>query len=474
MKIKIIKVIDLFDYYCYEIKIKAHDPISIIHAPNGYGKTTVFKMITYLLNLDIYNMCSIPFTEFILELSDNTIISVKNEKRAVSVRKQDGLTRKRTFPSLILKVITNAKEEYILPLQVNDRSIAMIKEDGIEEYIRRMEMRRRNIPVEYRVEEDANTNLSNAYETFREHFEKVANNLEINFIDSNRLFSNSREPSRKRIIRKDRSGRERVYWFSPEDEYVEYSERESTGENIIKDAIDILQKIQEARQIYSLESEKKDRDFPDRLVEYVNSVDDFFDDDKIAEELEELEKKRLELENTGLVLSGKKTLTPSKGIDDTMRKFYTLYIKDTLEKLSLYDEIKAKIELFIEIINRRTSFSNKIMRIDSEKGVVFEPINSKSGNKNRIPLDKLSSGEKHDFIMFYELIFNSDKASVFLIDEPEISLHVAWQMQFIDVLERICKLTGTQAIVATHSPDIVNGHDDLLISLGLEDEDNEN
>ena len=326
MKIKSIKVIDLFDYYCYEIKIKAHDPISIIHAPNGYGKTTVFKMITYLLNLDIYNMCSIPFTEFILELSDNTIISVKNEKRAVSVRKQDGLTRKRTFPSLILKVITNAKEEYILPLQVNDRSIAMIKEDGIEEYIRRMEMRRRNIPVEYRVEEDANTNLSNAYETFRKKLEKVANNLEINFIDSNRLFSNSREPSRKRIIRKDRSGRERVYWFSPEDEYVEYSERESTGENIIKDAIDILQKIQEARQIYSLESEKKDRDFPDRLVEYVNSVDDFFDDDKIAEELEELEKKRLELEKTGLVLSGKKTLTPSKGIDDTMRKFYTLYI----------------------------------------------------------------------------------------------------------------------------------------------------
>ena len=54
-----------------------------------------------------------------------------------------------------------------------------------------------------------------------------------------------------------------------------------------------------------------------------------------------------------------------------------------------------------------------------------------------------------------------------MIDEPEISLHVAWQMEFIDILERICKLNGTQAIIATHSPDIVNGHDDLLISLGV-------
>ena len=82
-------------------------------------------------------------------------------------------------------------------------------------------------------------------------------------------------------------------------------------------------------------------------------------------------------------------------------------------------------------------------------------------------MEALSSGEKHDFIMFYELIFNSGENSVFLIDEPEISLHVAWQMEFINVLEKICELNGMQAIIATHSPDIVNGHDDLLISLGL-------
>lgn len=100
------------------------------------------------------------------------------------------------------------------------------------------------------------------------------------------------------------------------------------------------------------------------------------------------------------------------------------------------------------------------------------PKLKKQGSNTEIQLQKLSSGEKHDFILFYELIFNSDKKSIFLIDEPEISLHVAWQVEYVKILEEICKMNGIQAIIATHSPDIVNGRDDLLISLGLEDEEN--
>ena len=75
--------------------------------------------------------------------------------------------------------------------------------------------------------------------------------------------------------------------------------------------------------------------------------------------------------------------------------------------------------------------------------------------------------------MFYELIFNSDEKSVFLIDEPEISLHVAWQVEYVKILEDICNQNGMQSIIATHSPDIVNGRNDLLISLGHEGEDYE-
>ena len=106
------------------------------------------------------------------------------------------------------------------------------------------------------------------------------------------------------------------------------------------------------------------------------------------------------------------------------------------------------------------------MRIDNRRGVVFEPIESSEAEKRIIPLDKLSSGEKHDFILFYEFIFKATENSIVLIDEPEISLHVAWQMEFVNELSKICDMNGIQAVIATHSPDIVNGNNDILVSLG--------
>lgn len=461
MKIKRIEVKDLFDYYCYEIAMKEHEAISIVHAPNGYGKTTVFKMITNLLKVDIVGISEVPFNEFVVEFTGGTILRAKK----VEEKRKAFLTR---FLVLAIENIETEKQEkksYSFEVPISEHILDRIREEGFDEYIRRIEMRRRRISIEEREESE---NIQNRYEKFVEQLRTIRKAIGVNFIDSDRLFSTTQQMKVREVIRKDKYGRDEIVRIRHDGRMEDYSEQSNRNENIIRDAKDILYRIQKARQIYSLESEKRDRNFPDRLVQYVDSQTEFFDDIQIAEQLEELEKKRLELENAGLVLSGKKTLAPRAGIDDTMRKFYTLYIRDTFEKLSVYDEIKAKLELFIEIINTKTVFSNKRMRIDDEKGVVFEPIESKSGKKHLILLEKLSSGEKHDFIMFYELIFNSDTTGVFLIDEPEISLHVAWQMEFINVLERICDLNGTQAIVATHSPDIVNGHDNLLISLGGE------
>ncbi len=65
MRIRKINVEELFDYYSYEIVMKEHDAISIIHAPNGYGKTTVFKMVNYLLELDIIGISAVPFKKFV-------------------------------------------------------------------------------------------------------------------------------------------------------------------------------------------------------------------------------------------------------------------------------------------------------------------------------------------------------------------------------------------------------------------------
>lgn len=55
-----------------------------------------------------------------------------------------------------------------------------------------------------------------------------------------------------------------------------------------------------------------------------------------------------------------------------------------------------------------------------------------------------------------------------MIDEPEISLHVSWQMNFINDVQEIANLSGFHFIVATHSPQIINNWWSQAIQLGPE------
>jgi predicted ATPase len=67
----------------------------------------------------------------------------------------------------------------------------------------------------------------------------------------------------------------------------------------------------------------------------------------------------------------------------------------------------------------------------------------------------LSSGEQQVLILFSYIAFNSEDGRLFIIDEPELSLHIKWQEEFLNQLERITPKT-TQLILATHSPILAN------------------
>ena len=60
--------------------------------------------------------------------------------------------------------------------------------------------------------------------------------------------------------------------------------------------------------------------------------------------------------------------------------------------------------------------------------------------------------------MLYRFIFGISNGSILLIDEPEISLHVSWQLDFLNDIEEILREKNMQVIIATHSPQIINEH----------------
>lgn len=131
------------------------------------------------------------------------------------------------------------------------------------------------------------------------------------------------------------------------------------------------------------------------------------------------------------------------------------YPKELKEILNSPDKIKEyepRIQAFREIINR-CDFANKQLEIHERFGFRFVADDELH---TILMLDHLSSGEKQMLIQVYELLFRAQSGTLVLIDEPELSFHMMWQMNYLKNLMEITKLRGFQCIVATHSPQIFN------------------
>ncbi|ESZ11562.1 hypothetical protein X737_29425 [Mesorhizobium sp. L48C026A00] len=64
------------------------------------------------------------------------------------------------------------------------------------------------------------------------------------------------------------------------------------------------------------------------------------------------------------------------------------------------------------------------------------------------------------------MLFEIRRNSLILIDEPELSLHVAWQKKFIGDLLSIIELNKFDVLLATHSPQLIGRWNDLVVELG--------
>jgi len=73
-------------------------------------------------------------------------------------------------------------------------------------------------------------------------------------------------------------------------------------------------------------------------------------------------------------------------------------------------------------------------------------------------LGALSSGEKQILTMLYSASRSRFKRGIFVIDEPELSLHIDWQRQILR--ELMAQAPDCQLIACTHSPEVGADHFD--------------
>ena len=78
---------------------------------------------------------------------------------------------------------------------------------------------------------------------------------------------------------------------------------------------------------------------------------------------------------------------------------------------------------------------------------------------------KLSSGEKQLIIILCNIICKAQSSPIFFIDEPEISLNIKWQRDFVAMLEATTSHSTCQFLLATHSMEILAQNTNYVINL---------
>jgi len=139
----------------------------------------------------------------------------------------------------------------------------------------------------------------------------------------------------------------------------------------------------------------------------------------------------------------------------------------------LLDDIRTQIEGMEsareEIMRPLEAVRTLAMKLFRHSGIKLGRNLNFGEAAGAISSDALSAGEKQ---MLSFIAYNSVyRDAVFLIDEPELSLHVDWQRQLFSILKS--QQTNNQFVIATHSPFIYGKYPDkeLLIDESRGDEE---
>ena len=428
LRLKRVVVDRLFDIYDHDIHLKLDNRVTLLHGPNGVGKTVVLGMIDALLGRGLGYIRGIPFSRFLLEFHDGSTVEVAAGERAGGdphyelKLSRNGNVNSASVDELFPADRIAAKIDYLRPHPEIVQAWVDVRYDevlGASEVVSRYS-------EEYPGEEDTSW------------FGVFLENARAHFIEAQRLVRMDwRALSRFNYMRKPRE--------------LTISAVDGCSEHFRK-------RIANTMVQYGRESQALDQSFPQRLI----SATDELAVDQLKEQMSELDRKTGELKRIGVLDETPTHPFPVESLgdmDSTRIRVMTLYVRDTEQKLQVLDDLAKRVRVLLDNVNQK--YRHKKIELDRERGFV-----ARSETDQVLPLRSLSSGEQQELVLHYDLLFRVRSNTIVLIDEPELSLHVAWQKRFLPDLLKIVELSNFDALVATHSPYVVGDRDDLMVGLG--------
>ena len=441
MRLTKIQVSKLFGMFDHTVPLNRSDRITIIHGPNGYGKTALLLLVQGLLGGQFTRLRRFPFQKFSVSMEDGRELTV--------IQKHPSKDKDESAVTLQIQLKSPEAEtqecflEYPLfrngvgfPLEMIDRHIEDLQRMGPDVWIHIPTGRRLQLEEVIEIYAEVLPIRVRQRKKMPEWLAQVPKEFDVRLIEAQRLMSVPDTPHARRL-------------HPP-----------SGLEPAVKSyAKELAASIQEIQARYGTFSQQLDSTFPNRVIQTRSAAS--VNADELIRKLKDLEEKRQRIIAAGLLTKEDQAapiFDPQRPVDDTTKSILSLYSEDVEKKLSVFEEITSRVDLFKELINKR--FSYKQLDIERQDGFRLHT----STGLPLLPTD-LSSGEQHELVLLYELLFRTKQNALILIDEPELSLHVAWQVEFLKDLARVIKLSSFDVLLATHSPQIINDRWELALEL---------
>jgi energy-coupling factor transporter ATP-binding protein EcfA2 len=142
----------------------------------------------------------------------------------------------------------------------------------------------------------------------------------------------------------------------------------------------------------------------------------------------------------------------------TIRDVVKPYIDGLTVRMNALQKVHDSIDAFITNVNSFLHDKNVSFHMGS--GLTIATPEAQS-----LPPGALSSGERQLLLLFTNLFVATRQNSLFIVDEPELSLNVKWQRRLIKQLLDFTKESRIQFVFATHSIELLTRYKEFVVQL---------
>ena len=393
------------------------DDINIFISENGAGKTTILKLFIALLEKDLQTINEIDFSKCRLDFSNSKFVEI--DKNAINLEFANdyndcldllrGIISRRDFELL--------QDEFLQKGRFNTEKI----EEELSVFLRE----NREVPYKINKARDFVKELNNELQ------KKIADLLE-DCVRIDTIFY----PTYRRI----ETAKDKIFLSRYRNDIKVKNKYISFGMDDVQYRINaILEEIKISSNIA-----------------YVTMTSEIINDlfNKDLTKLPEI-KKKINKTKFDIIMDriGRQSINNYDDLLtylDEQNNTKNIFLKYYINKLSaIYDKQEAltsRLKDFIKICNKYLENKEFVL---NESELKIE-IKIKDKQHSNLELEELSSGEKQVVSIFSKVYLDTSLPSVFVIDEPELSLSLEWQKDFLVDIYNSNKVS--LLIATTHSP----------------------